>query len=122
MLNLCRSGLSRRANVAMAAASIMLIALQSNVQEARSPRGGITKIQITSTQPAFGSASFGRVGPYEILSGKAYGTIDPRTPANAGLTYLNYAPLNTDGLIDYNMDFAILRPVNAAAGNGRSGV
>src|SRR6516165_8523587 len=119
MSHLCWSGSLRRTKLAMAAAPIVLVALQADAEEARAPRGGITEIRITSTQPAFGGASFGSVGAYEILSGRAYGTIDPRAPANAGLTYLEYAPRDAEGLIDYSMDFAILRPVNAAAGNGR---
>ena len=108
-----------RPYIAVAAISVVLAASLADAEESPIPKGGITEIQITSTQPAFGGAKFGAVGAYEILTGKAYGTIDPQAPANAGLTYVNDAPRHADGLIDYSMDFVILRPANAAAGNGR---
>ena len=117
-----KSGLSRalrRPYFAIAALPIILTASRAGADEAPTPKSGITEIRITSTQPAFGGATFGTVGAYEILSGKAFGAIDPESPANSGLTYLNYAPRNADGLIDYSMDLVILRPVNAAAGNSR---
>jgi hypothetical protein len=119
MPNRCWSGRSQLTKIAIVAAPIILIAFEGDANEAQTLRGGITEIRITSTQPAFGGASFGSVGAYEILSGKAYGTIDPRAPANAALTNLNLAPLDAEGLINYSMDVAILRPVNAGAGNGR---
>jgi hypothetical protein len=119
MSNRCWSGFLRRAKTAIVAASIVLMAFEADANEAPTPRGGIAEIRITGTQPVFSGASFGAVGAYEILSGKAYGTLDPRAPANAGLTNLRYVPLNAEGLINYSMDIAILRPVNAGAGNGR---
>jgi len=85
----------------------------------RRPRGGITSIVITSTTAAFGGATFGTVGAYQLLSGTAYGKIDPKAAANAGLAYLKYAPLDAEGLIDYSMDFDMLRPVDPTKGNGQ---
>src|SRR4051812_1745851 len=60
----------------------MLMPLDSDASEATAPRGGITEIRITSIQPVFGGVSFGSVGAYEILSGRAFGTIDPKAPAS----------------------------------------
>jgi hypothetical protein len=88
----CRPGILRRNQIAIAAIPIILMALQADADDALIPRGGIKEIRITSSEPAFGGATFGAVGAYEILRGKAYGTIDPQARANAGLTYLNYAP------------------------------
>ena len=44
----------------------------------------ITKLSITRTEsPTFGGASFGAVGPYEKLVGRAWGEVDPQDPRNA---------------------------------------
>jgi hypothetical protein len=80
---------------------------------------GITHIEIDKTQTAFNGATFGDVGSYELLTGKAYGTIDPADPANANLAYLNDAPRDAHGLIDYSMDFGMLRPADPTKGNGK---
>ncbi|WP_406349330.1 alpha/beta hydrolase domain-containing protein [Streptomyces sp. NBC_00144] len=54
-----------------------------------------------------------------MLTGKAYGAIDPAAPANKGLARLDDAPRNGHGLVDYSMDFAMLRPADPAKGNGK---
>ena len=43
-----------------------------------SPTVGITKIVIADRHPAFGGASFGSAGPYEMLTGTVYGDLDRR--------------------------------------------
>lgn len=80
---------------------------------------GITRIEITSKAPAFEGASFGSVGSYEYLRGKAYGTLDPANPANAKLALVDKATKNADGLLEYSVDVNILRPVDPAKGNGK---
>jgi Alpha/beta hydrolase domain len=82
-------------------------------------RGGITRIVVASRTPAFGGASFGSVGTYEYLTGTAYGAIDPDAPLNNGLVYLQNAPRNADGLVEYSMDVVVLRPTDASKGNHR---
>jgi hypothetical protein len=119
MANRYWSSFSRPAKFAMMAAPLTFVSFCGNANEAPPSRAGITEIKITSTQPAFGGAHFGNVGAYEILRGKVYGTIDPQASANSGLSNLNHAPLNAQGLVSYSTDIVILRPVNAAAGNGR---
>ena len=80
---------------------------------------GITRLVITKRQVAFGGASFGSAGAYEILAGTAYGELDPRSPDNAGIVNVNHAALNSNGRVEYSMDFMILKPVDAKKGNGR---
>ena len=47
----------------------------------------ITRIEITTTQsPTFEGRTFGAVGAYEKLRGRAYGEVDPREPQNAVIT------------------------------------
>jgi hypothetical protein len=80
---------------------------------------GIRRIVITKHRPAFGGASFGPAGPYEVLVGTAYGELDPKAPMNRGIVNLQYAPLNDKGHVEYSMDITILKPVDINKGNGR---
>jgi hypothetical protein len=76
--------------------------------------GYIDRLEILSTNDAYGGASFGNVGPYEVIVGIVHGKLDPRHPANAGIVDLNLAPKDDSGLVDYSEDFVILRPKYAA--------
>src|SRR5579871_2153177 len=88
-------------------------------QSASSPGAGITRLVISRRQVAYGGASFGSAGTYEVLAGTAYGEVDPQTPGNAGILNLNRAPLNSKGRVEYSVDFMILKPVDLKKGNGR---
>src|SRR6202789_2203690 len=70
-----------------------------------------------SQNPTFGGMSFGSVGPYQKIQGTASGKLDPKDPHNATITDIALAPVDAHGLVDYNMDFYILTPVNQALGN-----
>ncbi len=76
---------------------------------------GITKIVIARRQAAFGGASFGSAGPYEFLTGTAYGELDPKAAMNAGIVNLQYAPVNARGHVEYTVDITILKPVDIKA-------
>jgi hypothetical protein len=79
----------------------------------------ITRLDITTRQVAFGGASFGSAGPYEILMGRASAVIDPTPAAPApAIADLDKAPRNRDGLVEYSFDVHILKPVDATKGNG----
>jgi hypothetical protein len=78
----------------------------------------ITTIIIDSVQsPTFGGVSFGEVGQYEKLVGRAFGELDPESPLNAVITDIALAPCNARGKVEYATDFYILKPVDAARGN-----
>src|ERR1700704_6288707 len=80
----------------------------------------ITQIQITRVEsPTFGGMSFGEVGRYEKLVGRAFGEIDPRDPLNAVIVDLDKAPRNARGMIAYATDIYILRPIDRSKGNHR---
>ncbi len=80
---------------------------------------GITRLVIAKRQMAYGGASFGNAGSYEILTGTAYGELDPRAPGNTGIVNVNRAPLNATGHVEYHVDFMVLKPVDTKKGNGR---
>src|SRR5438067_875861 len=78
----------------------------------------ITKIIIDSVQsPTFGGASFGEVGQYEKLVGRAFGELDSESALNAVITDIALAPRNARGKVEYTTDLYILKPVDAARGN-----
>ena len=76
--------------------------------------GYIDRLETVSTYDAYGGASFGEVGPYQVIVAIAHGKLDPRHPANAGIVDLKLAPRDGDGLVDYSEDVVILRPKSAA--------
>jgi feruloyl esterase len=78
----------------------------------------ITQLQITSQTPAFGGMSFGAVGPYETIIGRASGEVDPNDPLNAVITDVQLAPRNSRGMVQYSMDVVITKPVDLSKGNG----
>lgn len=106
-----------RARLALATIAVLTAAIAPPI--ARAADGGITGIDVATVQPAFGGATFGDVGAYELVSGTARGRIDPDEPANAKLTYLEHAPRDADGLVEYSMDFRMLRPADPRRGNGK---
>ena len=82
---------------------------------AASSLAGVQRIHLAPAQPAFAGRLFdGRA--YEWLAGTAFLAADPADPANAPVVHLSDAPRDRDGLVRYEADVAILRPV--ADGNG----
>ena len=78
----------------------------------------ITKIQINSRAVAFGGASFGSVGQYETLRGVAFAEVDPNDPLNEVITDIKLAPRNARGMVEFNFDFWINKPVDMTKASG----
>ena len=76
------------------------------------------RLEITETKPAFGGRSFGEVGLYERVIGKAYGEVDPQQPSNAMIQDIALAPKNAKGMVEYSTDIDILRPAERSKANG----
>jgi hypothetical protein len=79
----------------------------------------IVNIEIKSRTPFAGGASFGNTGAYERIEGIATGALDPAHAGNRGIALLDKAPRDAAGRVAYKSDFILLRPVDAAKGNGR---
>jgi hypothetical protein len=62
---------------------------------------------------------FGTVGAYERLIGRAHFAVDPSAAAQRGVTDLDKAPTDGNGLVHFAGDFSILKPVDPARGNRR---
>jgi hypothetical protein len=106
-------GIARRSALALAVAGVLVVAAPP--AEAR-----ITRIEITSVQsPTFEGRTFGAVGAYEKLRGKAYGEVDPHDKLNRVITDIELAPRNARGNVEYSMDIYILKPINLRDGNDK---
>lgn len=77
--------------------------------------GYVDRLEIVSTTDAYGGASFGSAGAYQVIAGIVHGKLDPRHPANSGIVDVNLAPVGSDGLVAYTTDVVILRPKSAAS-------
>jgi hypothetical protein len=79
----------------------------------------VTRIVIEQKQsPAYEGKSFGDVGQYEILTGKAYGELDPRDPHNTIITDIQFAPRNKRGMVEYIATFTLVKPMDLTKANG----
>jgi len=63
--------------------------------------------------------SFGDAGPYERWIGTARFALDPADSTNANIVDLEYAPQNSNGLVEFSADLDILKPVDLNKGNRR---
>jgi len=68
--------------------------------------------------PAFNGQEFGTAGRYERLAARATIALDPADPRNAIIADLALAPRNAQGRVEATADVVILRPAEAARGNG----
>ena len=77
----------------------------------------VSTITITSTVPAYGGASFGTVGKYQLVTGIAQGEVDPKDPRNAIIQDIALAPRNAKGMVEYATNFQILMPADKSKSN-----
>lgn len=56
--------------------------------------------------------------PYEKLTGRFHGELDPRHPLNAVITDIEHAPRNARSLVEYSATFTILKPVDMTGATG----
>ena len=78
----------------------------------------VVRVEIASREVVAGGHRFGAVGSYEKLKGTIAFALDPRDPRNAKIADLDLAPRGGDGKVHFTADLYVLRPVEAARGNG----
>ena len=77
-----------------------------------------TRVVIDSVaSPAFEGQVFGEVGQYEILYGRVFGEVAPEHPGNTGIVYIESAPRNERGNVEYDVDLVIVKPIDMEMGN-----
>src|SRR4249920_1128933 len=78
----------------------------------------VVKFEVVRTEsPAFEGRSFGVVGTYDRIIGRATIAVSPTDPHNAVIADIDRAPRNAQGLVEAVTDVEILRPTVAANGN-----
>ena len=77
----------------------------------------LTAINTMSVEPFANAVAFGESGAYERVRGSFKGEIDPADPRHKVIVNLDKAPRNAQGRVEYEADFFILRPIDAARGN-----
>lgn len=79
----------------------------------------LTGIDIAAIEDVAEGAGFGNAGAYRRIIGTARGELDPDRAENRAIANLDKAPRNERGRVEYRCGLFILRPADAAKGNGR---
>src|SRR5256885_15439247 len=78
--------------------ALCLAGLSVGYAEAR-----IVKLEVKKVEsPTFEGKSFGSVGQYEKIVGRAYGEVDPKDKLNAVIVDIANAPKNSRGMVEYD--------------------
>src|ERR671938_1347416 len=96
----------------LVALSLVLICVAATAQ------ARVTRLEITMRWDVAGGKRFGDAGPYEKIEGKLYFEVDPKAARNRQIVDLDKAPRNARGMVEFSADLFILRPKDAAHGNG----
>ena len=59
-----------------------------------------------------------RIGPFEQITGKIHGELDPNDPKNAIITDIKLAPRNAKGKVEYIATFTLVKPVDMTKSSG----
>lgn len=78
----------------------------------------LVRVEVQERSVVLGGQTFGKSGAYERVLAKAYFAVDPKASANAGITDLDKAPRNAEGLVEFSADLYFLKPVDLKLGNG----
>ena len=78
----------------------------------------ITEFKIDTIEPFADGKAFGPAGSYVRIKGIAKGEIDPAAPENHVIADLDKASRNAVGMVEYETDVFILRPVEPPRASG----
>lgn len=79
----------------------------------------IQRIEVDSKVVVANGADPGNaIGDYELVTGRAFGVLDPQDPLNSIITDIRFAPQNADGLVEYDTKFTLAKPVNMGNASG----
>ena len=95
-------------------AGALMISLFATGAEAR-----VVKLLVEHRETVLNGKSFGKAGTYEKLVGTVEFALDPALAINKNIVDLDKAPRNGRGEVEFTADFYMLKPVDAARGNGR---
>jgi hypothetical protein len=92
---------------------IALFCLAAGLLAAAFPsQARVTRIQIEKTEPSADGNG------HEVLRGRAFGALDPAAAVNAVITDIQFAPRNSQGLVEYVTTFSLTKPVDMTQASG----
>jgi hypothetical protein len=77
------------------------------------------ELSIAERFPFANGHEFGSAGEHERLIRRAHFAVDPTASAQHGVTDIDKAPCDSDGLVCFTADFSILKPADPNRGNRR---
>ncbi len=80
------------------------------------------EIRIDAVEPFAEGHVFGEAGSYLRIRGVAKGELDPAALENQVIVDLDKAPRSARGLVEYETDFFILRPVKPSSSQRGAGL
>ena len=79
----------------------------------------VTRIEVVKVEPVPAAQANGQaLPPYERISGRFYGELDPRDPKNALITDIQLAPKNARGMVEYVGTFSLMKPADTSRASG----
>ncbi len=92
--------------------SLLLLFLCAIASEAK-----IIRIVIDKTELYANGRQFGNVGQYQRLTGRAFGEVSPTDIHNTIIQDIALAPRNERGMVEYEMEFVLLKPLDLNKSN-----
>src|SRR5580704_5274040 len=68
----------------------------------------VTRVEIATTTPWLGGRALGKAGSYEMLQGRVYFELDPRSSTGGRVTDITLAPRNAAGKVEFSSDFILV--------------
>jgi hypothetical protein len=65
----------------------------------------VVRVEIASRADVAAGQPFGKIGPYETLTGRIYFAVDPQLRVNQIITDIDRAPKNAAGKVEFSSDF-----------------
>jgi len=79
----------------------------------------VVRFVVENTRTFADGTSFGSVGQYQRLDGRAYMEVDPFDEFNWNIVDIAKAPRNERGMVEFSSPFFILKPTQMERGNGK---
>ncbi len=79
---------------------------------------GVHAVYVDQRSDVLGGVSFGAPGPYERIIAKVEFLVDPKLPANRIIRDIDYAPRNSDGMVEFSANLYLLKPRDPKLANG----
>ncbi|SHK26489.1 hypothetical protein SAMN05444159_2857 [Bradyrhizobium lablabi] len=97
---------------------LRLVFLCASLLAPLSGQAEVIRFEVLQSGPAFEGRSFGSVGPYVKITGRATIAVDPTDPRNAIIADIDKAPRDEKGLVEATADVVLLRPADPLRANG----